>query len=438
MINRRDFIGVSTLAVAGGACGVAGNASQARPASGAGDAKALPSAIAALTSMRDQVTPISVDERKARLEKARRLMTEQKIAAMLLTGGTSMDYFTGMRWGVSERLTGVVIPKSGNAFIVTPKFEEERTLEQARTGPLGAETDVLTWEEDESPYARIAEGLRARGGVSGTLGVEETVRYVFSSGIAAAAPALRIRSATPVTSGCRGVKDAHELALMRLASQVTLKAYEAAYKSLKEGMTQSDFGDLVQQAHQQLGFDGGAGVQVGQYSALPHGSVTPQTIVEGSILLIDGGCKASGYSSDISRTFVLGKATDKMKKVFEIEHAAQTAALKAARPGVPCEAVDAAARKVIEDGGYGPGYKYFTHRVGHGMGMDGHEWPYLVKGNKLPLAPGMTFSDEPGIYIPGEFGVRLEDDMVITENGAELFTPQSPSLEDPFGSGSVT
>jgi len=438
MINRRDFIGVSTLAVAGGACGVAGNASQARPASGAGDAKALPSAIAALTSMRDQVTPISVDERKARLEKARRLMTEQKIAAMLLTGGTSMDYFTGMRWGVSERLTGVVIPKSGNAFIVTPKFEEERTLEQARTGPLGAETDVLTWEEDESPYARIAEGLRARGGVSGTLGVEETVRYVFSSGIAAAAPALRIRSATPVTSGCRGVKDAHELALMRLASQVTLKAYEAAYKSLKEGMTQSDFGDLVQQAHRQLGFDGGAGVQVGQYSALPHGSVTPQTIVEGSILLIDGGCKASGYSSDISRTFVLGKATDKMKKVFEIEHAAQTAALKAARPGVPCEAVDAAARKVIEDGGYGPGYKYFTHRVGHGMGMDGHEWPYLVKGNKLPLAPGMTFSDEPGIYIPGEFGVRLEDDMVITENGAELFTPQSPSLEDPFGSGSVT
>jgi Xaa-Pro aminopeptidase len=438
MIKRRDFIGVSTLAVAGGACGVAGNASQARQSSGASDGKTLPSAIAALTSMKDQVTPISVDERKARLEKARRLMTEQKIDAMVLTGGTSMDYFTGMRWGVSERLTGVVIPKSGNAFIVTPKFEEERTLEQARTGPLGAATDVLTWEEDESPYARIAEGLRARGAVSGTLGVEETVRYVFSSGIAKAAPALRIKSATAVTAECRGVKDAHELALMRLASQVTLKAYEAAYKSLKEGMTQSDFGDLVQQAHQQLGFDGGAGVQVGQYSALPHGSVTPQTIVEGSILLIDGGCKAGGYSSDISRTFVLGKATDKMKKVFEIEHAAQTAALKAARPGVPCEAVDAAARKVIEDGGYGPGYKYFTHRVGHGMGMDGHEWPYLVKGNKLPLAPGMTFSDEPGIYIPGEFGVRLEDDMVITENGAELFTPQSPSLEDPFGSGSVT
>jgi Xaa-Pro dipeptidase len=154
---------------------------------------------------------------------------------------------------------------------------------------------------------------------------------------------------------------------------------------------------------------------------------------EGSILLIDGGCNALGYVSDISRTFVLGKPTDKMKQVFDIEYQAQTAALKAARPGVPCEAVDGAARKVIVDAGYGPDYKFFTHRVGHGMGMDGHEWPYLVKGNTLPLAPGMTFSDEPGIYIRGEFGVRLEDDMVITENGAELMTPQSPSLEDPFG-----
>jgi Xaa-Pro dipeptidase len=320
---------------------------------------------------------------------------------------------------------------------VTPKFEEERTLEQARTGPLGATTDVMTWEEDESPYARIADGLRARGYLTGALGVEETVRWVFSHGIAAAAPSLRLTNGTPVTAGCRMVKDAHELALMRHASAVTLKAYEAAYKSLKDGMTQSDFGRLVSQAHRQLGYDGGAGVQVGPYSALPHGSVTPQTITQGAILLIDGGCKVEGYSSDISRTFVLGKATDKMKQVFEIEHAAQTAALKAARPGIPCEAVDAAARKVIEDAGYGPGYKYFTHRVGHGMGMDGHEWPYLVKGNKLALAPGMTFSDEPGIYIPGEFGVRLEDDMVITESGAELFTPQSPSLEDPFGTGSV-
>jgi Xaa-Pro dipeptidase len=239
-------------------------------------------------------------------------------------------------------------------------------------------------------------------------------------------------SGTPVTAGCRTIKDAHEIAIMRFASQVTLKAYEAAWKSLKEGMTQDDFARLVQLAHKQLGFDGSAGVQVGKFSALPHGSVTPQVVREGSILLIDGGCKVEGYSSDLSRTFVLGKPTQRMKDVFEIEHRAQTAAVKTARPGLPCEAVDAAARKVIVDAGFGPDYKYFSHRVGHGMGMDGHEWPYLVKGNTLPLAPGMVFSDEPGIYIPGEFGIRLEDDMVITEAGAELFTPQSPSLESPF------
>jgi Xaa-Pro dipeptidase len=198
-------------------------------------------------------------------------------------------------------------------------------------------------------------------------------------------------------------------------------------------MTQNDFRDLVSLAHTKLGFNGSAGVQVAQYSALPHGSATPQKIVEGSILLIDGGGDVEGYKSDISRTFVLGKPTDKMKQVFDIVHRAQSAALATARPGVACQAVDAAARKVISDAGYGPDYKYFTHRVGHGIGMDGHEWPYLVRGNTLALAPGMTFSDEPGVYIPGEFGVRLEDDMVITESGAELFTPQSPSLEDPFG-----
>src|SRR5439155_17353289 len=169
------------------------------------------------------------------------------------------------------------------------------------------------------------------------------------------------------------------------------------------------------------------------YSALPHGSTTPQTIRDGTILLIDGGCSVGGYASDLSRTFVLGTATDKMKRVFDVELRAQTAALKAARPGVECQAVDAAARRLIEDAGFGPGYRYFTHRVGHGIGMDGHEWPYLVKGNTLPLAPGMTFSDEPGIYIRGGFGVRLEDDMVITEDGAELLTPQSLSLEAPFG-----
>jgi Xaa-Pro dipeptidase len=197
-------------------------------------------------------------------------------------------------------------------------------------------------------------------------------------------------------------------------------------------MTQNEFQSLISAAHDQLGFHGGAMVLTGQYSALPHGTIQPQTIHEGTIVLIDGGCTVEGYESDISRTFVLGKPTDKMKRVFEIVHQAQTKAVKTARPGLACGAVDAAARKVIEDAGFGPGYKYFTHRVGHGIGMDGHEWPYLVKDNPLPLAAHMTFSDEPGIYIRGEFGVRLEDDMHITENGAELLTPQSPSLETPF------
>jgi Xaa-Pro dipeptidase len=257
------------------------------------------------------------------------------------------------------------------------------------------------------------------------------VRWQFSNGVSRL-PAVRLTDGTPVTAGCRMVKDAHEIALMRHASHVTWKAYEAAWKSLKEGMTQDDFARLVSQAHARLGFSGSAGVQVGKYSALPHGSATPQVVREGSILLIDGGCKVEGYSSDLSRTFVLGKPTQRMKDVFEVEHRAQSMAVATARPGLPCEAVDAAARKVIVDAGFGPDYTFFSHRVGHGMGMDGHEWPYLVRGNKLPLASGMVFSDEPGIYIPEEFGVRLEDDMLITETGAELFTPQSESLEKPF------
>jgi len=219
---------------------------------------------------------------------------------------------------------------------------------------------------------------------------------------------------------------------MRLAAQVTLAAYAAAYHSLREGMTQNEFPDLVREAHTQLGFSGGADVQVGEYSALPHGSIHPQEIREGMILLMDGGCSVEGYASDISRTFVLGKPTGKMKSVFEIVHKAQATALATARPGVPAEDVDATARKVITDAGYGPGFKYFTHRLGHGMGMDGHEWPYLVHGDKLPLQANMTFSDEPGIYIRGEFGVRLEDDLHILPDGAELFTRQSPSLENPF------
>ena len=436
MTTRRDFFSVSAasaaaLALGADALGADTLGAHTAHAQGKPAAPELPPAIKALTSMKALAKPITVDERRARLDKARTLMKANNIDALMLTGGTSMEYFTGIRWGLSERLLTAIIPVKGSAFLVTPKFEEERAMEQAHLGPLGKDADVYAWEEDESPYELIAKGFKARGLSSATIGAEETVRFQYVDG-AQHLSAMKVVSGTPITAGCRMVKDAHEIALMRLASQVTLKAYEAAWKSLKEGMTQDDFAKLVSQAHHQLGFDGSAGVQVGKYSALPHGSTTPQVVREGSILLIDGGCKVEGYSSDLSRTFVLGKATQRMTDVFEIEHKAQTTAVKTARPGLPCEAVDAAARKVITDAGFGPDYKYFSHRVGHGMGMDGHEWPYLVRGNKLPLQPGMVFSDEPGIYIPGEFGIRLEDDMVITENGAELFTPQSPSLEKPF------
>jgi Xaa-Pro dipeptidase len=426
MLTRRAFLGASAATAA------LANAPALLAQRGGQDPRPLPPSIQALTSMRSQARPITADERRARIERARRLMAEQKLDALMLCSGTSLVYFTNIRWSGAERLFACVVPVKGEPFVVCPAFEEDRAREQIALGPFSGNADVRTWHEHENPYERVAQGLKDRGITSGRLGIEETVKFVFSDGFAQAAPAVKAVSGTPVTAGCRGVKDAHELELMQLASTVTLKAYEAAWKALADGMTQNDFAQLVSAAHARLGFSGGAGVQVGEYSALPHGSVQPQVIKEGSILLIDGGCSVEGYASDLSRTFVLGKPTDKMQRVFEIERKAQDAALAAARPGVPCEAVDAAARRVIVDAGFGPDYKYFTHRVGHGMGMDGHEWPYLVRGNTLPLAPGMTFSDEPGIYIRGEFGVRLEDDMYITPDGAKLFTPQSESLEKPF------
>ncbi len=385
--------------------------------------------------MRGEARPISLEERAERQEKARQLMRENNLSAILLAQGTSLVYFTGIDWWGGERLFAMVLPAKGEAFYVAPAFEEGRAREQISLGPNGKNPDVRVWQEDESPYVRVAQGLSDREISGGTIGFEETIKFVFTDNIRKAAASAAFTSAIPVTAGCRMIKSAHEIELMRVAAKVTLAAYEATYRSLKAGMTQKDVEKMVENAHRQLGFEGGADVQVGEYSAFPHGSIAPQEIREGTIVLMDGGCSAEGYTSDISRTFVLGKASDKMKEVFEIVHRAQSAALGTARPGAEAGSVDAAARKVITDAGYGPDYKFFTHRLGHGMGMDGHEWPYLVRGNTTKLQPNMTFSDEPGIYIRGEFGIRLEDDMHILEDGAELFTPQSPSLEDPFGKG---
>jgi len=426
MISRRSFLGTGTIA------GIALTTPLAHAANN-DSCPAVPPSIAALKSMKDQATPISKEERMARQENARRLMAANHLDAIVLMEGTSLEYFSGIRWWGGERLFTMVLPAKGAAFYVCPAFEEARAREQMVNAPDREHADLRVWQEDENPYQRVAQGFKDRGIAAATVGVEETTRFVFEGGIAKAAPQVTLTGATPVTAGCRRVKSDHEIALMRLASKITLTVYEAAYRALKPGMTRTDLEGLIATAYDRVGFPGEVSVQVNEFTAVPHGSVTPQVIREGSIILVDDGCTVEGCVSDITRTFVLGKATDKMKTVFDIVHRAQTAALKTARPGIECQAVDAAARKIITDAGYGPDYKFFPHRVGHGMGMDGHEWPYLVRGNTTLLAPNMTFSDEPGIYIPGEFGIRLEDDMHITESGAELFTPQSPSLEDPFG-----
>jgi Xaa-Pro dipeptidase len=395
--------------------------------------RALPPAIAALKSRKDEAKPISLAEREARLDRARQLMKQEKIDAILLAGGTSMVYFTGIRSGNSERMFCYVLPQKGDGFIVCPAFERDRMMERMDAIPSGKTLRIYIWQEHESPYALVGKGLADAGMKTGSLGIEERTPFVYASEIGKANPQWRVVDGTPVVAGCRMIKSAAELALLRLANAVTLEVYEAAWKSGHPGLTTREFTELIAAGYQRVGFAGEASCQTGIYSALPHGSITPQVIKENDIVLIDDGCAVEGYQSDISRTFCYGKPTDRMLRVFDVVHQAQAAALAAARPGAEAQQVDAAARKVITDAGFGPDYRTFTHRVGHGIGMDGHEWPYLVRGNTLKLRPGMTFSDEPGIYLTGEFGVRLEDDMVITENGAELFTGPSNSLTMPFG-----
>jgi len=430
MISRRRFLEVGGVTAG---TSLALNPLLASPRAQRNDDSSLPPSLARLKSRKGEASPITCEERNERQERARKLMSENSLDAILLMEGTSLKYFTGIRWWGGERLFAFVLPAKGAAFYVCPAFEEGRAREQIANAPEGERPEVCVWQEDESPYQLIAGGLRECGLTTGKLGIEETVRFVFAEGIVKVAPQVHVASATPVTAGCRLIKSPHEIALMRLAAHVTLAAYGAVYQALHPGMTRQDAGNLIDAAYRQQGFPGEASIEVDEYTAFPHGSATLQVLREDSIVMIDDGCTVEGYQSDITRTFVLGKASDKMKHVFDIVHRAQSAALAAARPGIEAGSVDTAARKVITDAGYGPDYKYFPHRVGHGMGMDGHEWPYLVRGNTLKLQPHMTFSDEPGIYIRGEFGIRLEDDMRITENGAELFTPQSPSLEEPFG-----
>jgi Xaa-Pro aminopeptidase len=390
---------------------------------------ALPEPIRRLRRMTDNVVPITMEERRARIEKAQKLMRENRIDAIYIEPGSSMFYYTGMRWGTSERMFATVIPARGEIAWVCPKFEEERARELIRMG-----TDIRTWEEDESPYKRVAEILKDRGVRTGTVGIEERVRFFLYDGIRQAAPAVKYVSATPITAGGRMFKSPAEITLMQIANDLTIAAYKATRDSMTEGMTQGEFAANCAAAFRALGTSGGIFVSFGKYTAFPHGSSTPQRLKEGDVVLMDGGCSVEGYQSDITRTFVFGKATDRQRQIWDLERKSQDAGFAAAKVGAPCEVVDAAARKVITDAGFGPDYKVpgLPHRTGHGIGLDGHEWTNFVRGNKTPIQPGMCFSDEPTIVIYGEFGIRLEDCLYITPDGPKLFTQQSASIDEPF------
>jgi Xaa-Pro dipeptidase len=426
-INRRRFL--ETAALGAGSLAVACNAGGST--SGSTAAAGVPDVIRNLKPMKDGVVPISDDERKGRIAKAQKLMGDQKIDAIFMEGTTSCFYYTGMRWGQSERTFGVVIPANGAICYVAPGFEEDRLREQLKPA-FGNE--VRVWQEHESPYAVIAGIVKDRGVKNHRIGVEERVRFFIADGIRKAAPGFEVVDATPVTAGCRVIKSKAEIALLQHANDVTIAAYKAGLQTMRDGMPQDELQGNIMAAFRNLGYPGFVSVQFGKYTALPHGSATPQKLKDGDVVMIDDGVSVEGYASDITRTVVFGKATARQTQVWNTEFAAQTAAFNAMKIGAPCESVDAAARKVITDAGFGPEYKVpgLPHRTGHGIGLDGHEWTNFTKGNMTPIAAGMCFSDEPTIAIPGEFGVRLEDCVYIGDDGPHFFSKQSIAIDKPF------
>jgi Xaa-Pro dipeptidase len=427
-LNRRSFLGLSAL----GAGSIIGAPAMGRDTFQADEDQWLPASIRDLRPMTEGVVPISVEERKQRIAKAQRLMAEQQIDAIFMEGTASCFYFAGMRWGQSERTFGLVIPAKGAIAYVCPKFEEDRARELIKKD-FGDE--VRCWEEDESPYKLIAGIVKDRGVKHRRIGIEERVRFFIADGIRQEATGFTLVDATPVTAGCRMYKSPAEIALMQKSSDVTIEAYKAAFATVRPGMSQSELSQNLSAAFRKLGYSGGALICIGKYSAMPHGSIVPQTIQEGDIVLVDGGTSVEGYASDITRTFVAGKASQRQTDIWNLEKAAQDAAFRAIKIGATCESVDAAARAVIEKAGFGKNYKLpgLPHRTGHGIGLEGHEWTNFVKGNKTKIAPGMCFSDEPTIAIPGEFGVRLEDCLYIAEDGPKFFSKQSISIDQPFG-----
>lgn len=382
-----------------------------------------------LRAITDDVVPIGREERARRLAKAQDLMRRHGIGAVLIEPGSSLIYFTGVRWSRSERLTAAVLPVTGEPLIVTPFFEKPSVEES-----VGVAAEIRVWQEDESPIALIAAWLKEKRLDRSTIGIEETVRFFASDGIGRALPGARIVSANPVVRGCRMIKTSAELALMQKAADVTVAAYRWSVPRIREGMTPAEIGALMNAATAKLGgrpeF---ALVLLGEAAAYPHGTGKSQRVRESEVVLMDCGCTVEGYQSDISRTFVPGRAPDEVRRVWTLMREGQDVAMRTARVGTSAGAVDDAVRAFYEREGFGPRYRLpgLSHRTGHGIGMDGHEPINLVHGEATRLAPGMCFSNEPGIYLPGRFGVRLEDCFRMTDAGPRWFSEPPPSLDRP-------
>jgi Xaa-Pro dipeptidase len=392
---------------------------------------ALPSATAAdLKSLTADAKPISAEERRARIAKVQALMQQRKTAALLVEPGSTLDYFTGIKWRRSERITLALIPARGDLLVVTPAFEEPSVRET-----LQVAGDVRPWNEPDSPFQRILQGLRDRGAATGVVAVESTVRFFIVDGLRQGSNAHEFVSADPLVRACRLVKSPAELALMQLANDVTIEALRSVHGRVERGMRPADIAALMDRASDALGGSPEFSlVLLNEASAYPHGSLQVQTVRDGSIVLMDCGCTVHGYQSDISRTWVVGEPSARQRKVWSTVKRGQEIALETAKIGVPAGAIDDAVRGYYEREGWGPGYRLpgLSHRTGHGIGLDGHEPAYLVHGDSTPLQAGMCFSDEPGIYIPGEFGVRLEDCWTMTTAGPKLFTPLAKSLDEPI------
>ena len=391
-------------------------------------ARAATPDLSALHDLTTGVAPIGPAERAGRLARAQALMRRNGLGAVVLEPGSSMIYFTGVGWSRSERPTLAILPVEGEPCIVTPFFEEPSVRQT-----LAVPAEVRVWQEDGSAFAVAAGFLRDRGLAGGAVGVEETVRFFIADGLGRAIGRPLV-SANPVVRGCRMIKTPAELALMQAATDVTIAAYRWVHPRVEAGMTGADIAALMNAATGKLGGDPEfALVLIGEAAAYPHGSREVHRVAPGQIVLMDCGCTVQGYQSDISRTFVFGAASREQRTVWDQVAKGQQIAFAAARPGTPAGQVDEAVRRFYTSLGYGPDYKLpgLSHRTGHGIGLDGHEPVNLVRGETTPLAPGMCFSDEPGLYLPGKFGVRLEDCFHMTATGPRWFSTPPASLDQP-------